>query len=157
MGVIGGTGSELWTGSFVFTIDNEVASCEGEICDFTSGTFFINEGTLFNFDFLFDTEQGPFSPLDGNPVFPIVTTIVPGFEALLSGGTIFPASDCIECFPTSNQIFGDFRFVMNGVVEGSTVTVTSNVPVPEPGTIVLLLSGLGAMGLRRLRRDKVPS
>jgi hypothetical protein len=149
IGVEGGTGSTLWTGSTIFTITS---------ANFTSDTFFILTGTITNFDFNFgNTEQGPFSSLEGS-AFPTVTTIVPGFEALLSGGTIFPVSACDGC-PTGtqrgNQIFGDFRFVLIDAVIGSTVTVTSN--VPEPGTLILMLSGLGAMVLRRPRRNKVPS
>jgi hypothetical protein len=153
LGVSGGTGSTLWTGSFTFTINNNTASCDGP-CNFTSGAFFINSGSITNFDFRFDTQQGPFSPLTGS-AFPIVTTIVPGFEALLSGGTISPLSACIDCSngtQIGNQIFGDFIFKMFGVVNGSTVTVTSNVPVPEPGTLILMVSGFAAIGLNRLRK-----
>ena len=158
LGVSGGTGSTPWPGSFTFTINNETASCD-DVCDFTSGAFFINAGTITNFDFSFDTLQGPFTALEGS-AFPIVTTIVPGFEALLSGGTISPLSACDGCgtgTQIGTQIFGDFVFNMDGVVNGTKVTVTSNVPVPEPGTMILLLSGLGAMGLRRLRRNKIPN
>ncbi len=158
LGVQGGGDQILWPGSVTFTIDNETASCDG-LCDFTSGAFFINAGTITNFDLTFDTLQGPFSPLAGS-AFPNVTTIVPGFEALLSGGTIFPLSACDGCgngTQIGTQIFGNFVFNMNGVVNGSKVTVTSNVPVPEPGTMILMLSGLGAIGLRRLRRNKVPN
>jgi hypothetical protein len=89
-----------------------------------------------------------------------VTTIVPFREAILSGGTISPLSacpleGCVSGTVIGNQIFGDFYFVMNGVFNPTVVTVTSN--VPEPGTMILVLSGLGAMGLRRLRRNKVPN
>jgi hypothetical protein len=146
----------LWPGSVTFTINSDDASCD-TTCNFTSGAFFINTGTITNFDFKFDTGQGPFTALEGS-AFPIVMTVVPGFEALLSGGTIFPGSPCFEgC--ASNEIFGDFVFEMDGVTLGSNgetnVTVTSN--VPEPASIILMLTGLGAMGLRRLRRNKVPS
>ena len=115
---------------------------------FCSGAFFINTGTITNFDFAFDTEQGPFTALEGS-AFPDITTIVPGFEALLSGGTIFPA--CFETCPTPTptQIFGNFFFAFQGVTLGpngtTTVTITSN--VPEPGTITLMLVGLAALGL----------
>lgn len=158
IGVDGGSGSTLWPGSFTFTINSDTAICDGP-CDFTSQAFFINAGTITNFDFKFDREQiPPFTNLGEGSVFPIVTTIVPNVEALLSGGTIFPLSACDGCpngTVRGNQIFGDWVFIMNGVVNGSKVTVTSN--VPEPGTLILMLSGLGAMGLRRLRRNKVPS
>jgi PEP-CTERM motif len=143
----------LWTGSVVFTINSDTALCD-VTCNFTSGPFFINAGTIHNFDFSFDRLQiGIFTAL-ADSAFPTVTTVTPFREAILSGGTIFPACDCSN---TTNQIFGDWVFEMTGVVNGSVVTVTSNVPTPEPGTMILLLSGLGAVGLRRLRRNKVPS
>lgn len=149
IGVLGGGDQVLWPGSETFTITT---------ANFSSQSFFINEGTITNFLVTFDTEQGPFTALEGT-AFPIVTTIVPGFEALLSGGTIFPA--CDGCEGASNQIFGNFFFELQGVTLGSNgvtnVTFTSNAPVPEPGTLILMLSGLGAMGLRRLRRNKLPT
>jgi hypothetical protein len=159
LGVKGGTGSTLWPGSVTFTIDFSTtgADCSAEsTCNFISPAFFINTGTITNFDFSFVTPQiPPFTAL-ADSVFPTITTVVPTLEAILSGGTISP---CPETCPanTTNQIFGDFYFVMNGVVNPTVVTVTSNVPLPEPGTMILVLSGLGAMGLRRLRRNKVPS
>jgi hypothetical protein len=153
LGVKGGTGSTLWPGSVTFAINNGTATCD-VTCNFISPSFFILTGTITNFDFLFDTPQiTGFSALAGS-AFPTVTTIVPFFEAILSGGTISPSCDCSN---TTNQIFGDFYFEMDGVVNGSSVTVTSNVSAPEPGTMILMLSGLGVMGLRRLRRNKAPS
>ena len=156
LGVKGGTGSTLWPGSVTFDINATSASCD-PTCDFISPAFFINTGTITNFLFHFDTTQGPFTALVGS-AFPTVTTLVEGHDALLSGGTIFPDPPLP---PTSNEIFGDFYFEMQGVTLGSNghtmVTVTSDVPLPEPGTMILVLSGLGAMGLRRLRRNKVPS
>jgi hypothetical protein len=87
-------------------------------------------------------------------VFPTLIIRQEFVDAVLTGGTIFPACDCSN---TTNQIFGDFYFVMNGVNNPTVVTVTSNVSAPEPGTMILMLSGLGVMGLRRLRRNKAPS
>jgi hypothetical protein len=157
LGVKGGTDSTLWPGSVTFTISSADAICD-VTCDFTSGSFFINKGTITNFLATFNTEQGPFSTLEGSAF--TVSTITPGFVALLSGGTIFPGSsesECTDCSVPANQIFGNFFFQLQGVTLGSNgetnVTFTSN--VPEPGTIILFLSGLAAVSLRRLRRNKV--
>ena len=153
IGVQGGSDAALWTGSVTLTITST---------NFSSGTFFIDTGTITNFDFVFHTQQGPFSVLQGS-AFPNITTIVPGFEALLSGGTIFPAteffttSECIECLPAGTTIVGNFFFGFQGVTLGpngtTTVTITSN--VPEPGTITLMLAGLAALGLLLLLGGKV--
>jgi PEP-CTERM motif len=159
LGVKGGTGSDLWPGSVTFTIDSTTAICNPETgCDFTSGAFFINTGTITSFDFSFDTTQGTFTAL-ADSVFPNIQTIVEGSEAVLSGGTILPpaCSDCTPPTPGPNQIFGDFYFEMHGVTLGSNGITKVTVTSPEPGTMILMLSGLGAMGLRRLRRNKVPS
>ncbi|HEV2991747.1 MAG TPA: PEP-CTERM sorting domain-containing protein [Candidatus Angelobacter sp.] len=151
IGVLGSGDQTLWPGSETFHITT---------VNFASPSFFINEGTITNFLVTFTTEQGPFTALAGS-AFPTVTTIVPGFEALMSGGTIFPLSACDGCgdgTQIGNQIFGSFFFELRGLTLGSNgtdVTFTSN--VPEPGTMILLLSGLGAMGLLRLRRNKAPN
>jgi hypothetical protein len=160
LGVKGGTGSTLWPGSVTFTIDSSTATCD-VTCDFISPAFFINTGTITSFDFSFDTTQGTFTALEDS-VFPNVQTIVEGSEAVLSGGTISPLSACpiTECLSGTvigNQIFGDFYFEMQGVTLGSNGITKVTVTSPEPGTMILVLSGLGAMGLRRLRRNKVPS
>lgn len=149
LGVKGGTGSTLWTGSTTFTIDNDI---DGNTF---SGVFFIDTGMITNFEFSFNENQVTvFSALaaEAGNIFPTVMTILPGFEAILSGGTIFPADPPAASDPV---LFGDFQLVVNGGLDGSVVTVTSN--VPEPGTMILMLSGLGVLGLRRLRRKKVAS
>jgi hypothetical protein len=153
LGVKGGTGSTLWPGSITFAINNETATCD-VTCNFISPSFFIDTGTITNFDFLFTTVQTTGFSVLADSVFPTLIIRQEFVDAVLTGGTISPACDCSN---TTNQIFGDFYFEMDGVVNGTSVTVTSNVPLPEPGTMILVLSGLGVMGLRRLRRNKVPS
>jgi hypothetical protein len=158
LGVKGGTGSTLWPGSVTFTINPTTtgSDCSAETtCNFISPAFFINTGTITNFDFNFATtpQITGFSVL-ADSVFPTLTIVNATTEAILSGGTISPACDCSN---TANHIFGDFYFELQGVLNPTVVTITSNVPVPEPGTMILMLSGLGAMGLRRLRRNKVSS
>jgi len=153
LGVRGGGDQTLWPGTVTFTIDTDSASCD-TTCDFTTPAFFIDEGTITAFDITFDTPQGVFSVEEGS-AFGNLETVIPGIEAIISGGTIFPGSQCIECSPEGNQIFGNFVLDMNGVTLGNNaqtlVTVTS-VVVSEPGTLILMLSGLGFLGLYRLRR-----
>lgn len=154
LGVRGGGDQTLWPGTFTFTIDSDSASCD-TTCDFTTEAFFINEGTITQFDITFDTTQGPFSVEEGS-AFGNLVTVIPGIEAIISGGTIFPGSLCIECSPEGNQIFGNFVLDMNGVTLGSNgvTLVTVSSAVPEPGTLILMLTGLGFLGLYRLRRKQ---
>jgi hypothetical protein len=76
-----------------------------------------------------------------------------------------PSPNCPEiegtCSPSEGNEAADFRMFVQGDdlanLGGQSFTVNGTLlaaPVPEPGTIILLTSGLGAMGLRRLRRNK---
>jgi len=155
LGVKGGGDDSLWPGSMSFTVVNDGNGF------FRTESFFINEGSITNFLASFDTPQpGGFSTLEGSA---FLVTGLSDTDALLTGGTILPFAACpFELCQNGTQtenniIYGDFYFAMQGAVNGSVVTFTSNSSVPEPASMILMLTGLGAMGLRRLRRNKVPS
>jgi PEP-CTERM motif len=154
IGVKGDGDAAPWTGSTSFTVNCGIGPIT---CDtFGSQTFVLgsDDQPLTSFLFTFGTPQGDFSALADNPICPNVQTIVPGLEALLSGCTILPPSDCSECAfsDSSNTLSGDFFFELDGVINGTTVGIVSN--TPEPGTMILLGSGLSAIGVRRLRRRR---
>jgi len=153
LGVKGGGDDSPWPGSMSFTISNDQNGF------FRTASFFITEGSITNFLASFNTPQpGGFSTLEGSA---FTVTGLSDTDAFLSGGTILPLSACpFECAngtQIENQIFGDFYFATQGAVNGSVVTFTSNSSVSEPASMILVLTGLGAMGLRRLRRNKAPS
>jgi len=152
LGVKGDGDASPWTGtlSVLMSPDTTGVSCTENLCNFTSITFDSNVN-ITNFDYLFSQSQGtPFSVVEGS-IFPILTIIsdvnTAHPEAILSGGIICAVS-AEEC----PGVTTDFYLVTDGVKQGTTVTYTSN--VPEPGTLILMLSGFGAFGLRRLRLKK---
>jgi hypothetical protein len=166
IGVKGGTGSVLWTGSAVFNINSDVSvggttSCSEGQCDFTSEVFF-SSNDLFNFDYLFDRPQNVGFSVTGDSAFNELT-VVSGIdtatpEAILAGGLVIGCGDCVTTFirafsPAAANGLAEFQLEMNGVIDGTSVTVTSNVPMPapEPTSVVLMLSGLAVFGLRRFR------
>lgn len=162
IGVRGCTGacSVLWddVNGITFTINSDNATgCDTTAgCQFTSTGFF-SDTNITNFDFAFGAPQpGGFSPTADSAFQTVIP--VSASEAILTGGTIFPPTP-ILLFDviSSTNITGDFQFEIDGVASGTTVTILSNAPVPEPGTIILLGSGLGAVALRRLRRSKTGS
>jgi hypothetical protein len=129
--------------------------------DFTSNGFFITDGgtiSSFLYDFLGVAQPGGFS-VTADSAFQTLQSNGDNTAAVLSGGTVFPPP-CTSCgfsalafAPASTDITGDFQFEMNHVANGTKVDVSSDrpLPAPEPGTLILLGSGLGLLGLRRLR------
>jgi hypothetical protein len=165
IGVKGGGGSVLWTGSVtvLFEPGQDGVTCgTNGLCSYDTTNssveaYFINEGTITDFAYSFDQSQTTAFSLAADNVFPILTIIndvnTADPLAFLSGGTIGPA--CVEDCPAVT-IAGDFALEASNVVEGTLATFTSNVPIPtpEPGTIVLLSTGIGYLGLMRRRRSK---
>jgi hypothetical protein len=142
VGVQGCCDSILWPGTVTLTITNN---------DFTSGGFFINSGMITSFLIHSDTAFIFNSAIAGETVTPSGVAVT---DATLSGFTILP-QPIILLAPTALDptappvITGNFAFrVLNG--QGDVLTFST--PVPEPGTMILLGTGLSALGLRRLRR-----
>ena len=117
--------------------------------------FFDNRtgANIVAFDFFWDQIQpgNEFFPenfmVREGSLFTILDVISPTHVRLSGAAGVF-IPPCFGDSCTASESFALFVDGMNG-----TVTVT----VPEPGTMILMLSGLGALGLRRLRRNKVPS
>ena len=157
LGVKGDGDASPWTGTLSVLMETNPTlgvTCTDGFCNYISQTFDSNVN-ITNLDYFFDRSQGtvannPFSVVEGS-IFPILTIIsdvnTANPEAILSGGIIC-AVNSEEC--PSGTI--DFYLVTEGAVQGTTVTYTSN--VAEPGTLILMLSGFGAFGLRRLRQKK---
>lgn len=88
------------------------------------------------------------------PAFQLPLTLVCSFCTSI---TATPDGAIITfLFPTGAGGFlngDDFQIELVGFSQGSIIGIT---PVPEPGTLMLLATGLGALGLRR-RRQKLTS
>lgn len=155
LGVKGDGDQSPWTGtlSVVMEPTSPGVTCSGGVCDFASVTF-DSTVDIRDMDYLFNESQSTaFSVVDGS-VFPILT-VVSGVgtanpEAILSGGIICAITD--DSCPNGVT---DFFLVTNGVVQGTTVNYTSNVPlVSEPATLILMASGLGVICFRRRRQKQ---
>jgi len=162
-----GIGSQVWGDgagagsiSVFFSPSTPGVTCVGGVCSYTTlsaDAFFINSGSITDFKYSFDQSQSTGFSVAVDSVFNLLTIVndigSSNPIAFLSGGTIVPA--CIDtCTFDSPTIPGEFLLEASGVTEGTTVTFTSNVPIPtpEPASLGLLLSGLGVLAVRRLRK-----
>ena len=166
-----GDGTGAGSISIFFDPSTPGVTCSGGVCDYVTpssglfGPFFITSGSITDFEYSFDQLQNTGFSVAADSVFPTLTILNDVSSsnpiAFLSGGSITPAPIITltlfsPLISASNSVSGDFLLEAAGVVEGTTGTFTSNVPlpVPEPASITLMLSGLGAIGVRRLRRAK---
>lgn len=151
LGVKGDGDQNPWTGSLMVVMQPSTlgVTCADQLCNFSSQTF-DSTVDITDFDYLFSESQTTaFSVVDGS-IFPILTIIadvgtsLP--EAILSGGTI-----CGTIDEVCESGVTDFYLITDGVQQGTTLKITSNVPIPspEPGTMLLVLAGVGAIGFGR--------
>lgn len=154
LGVKGDGDASSWTGSITVLMEPSTlgVTCTSGLCNFSSATF-DSTVDITDFDYLFSQSQSTaFSVIDGS-LFDVLTIVADVTsetpEAILSGGTICGVNDEV-----CESGVTDFFLLTDDVVQGTTLTITSNVPIPspEPGTMILVLAGIGAIGFgRRLR------
>ena len=138
---IDATGSDSCPGAFGAIVDTSGAPLYGDAI--TSIDFTVLNGSVANLT------------ADSTSALPDFASTPTGFE--LSGSIGIPAgcltvrdaktcyTDVLITFPNTEGLAGDTRL---------RVTAVNGVPVPEPGTAVLLLAGLGATAIRRARRRR---
>ncbi len=164
----GGVGSNSFTGTLGITFTAAGgATCNnfnenGSVCTLLTPIFMNATGAdITNFGFFFNMPQPPPFTTDSFSMFQVVTTLS-NSAVILSGGTIPPFVGGNNNNGLSNNNIngvnnsvGEFAISFEGVVEGSQLTVISN--VPEPATGLLLLIGFGAMVARRKRLSRLRS
>jgi hypothetical protein len=158
IGVKGGTGSTPWNGS---TTQFCATACNLTLPN-VEIPYFNNTGDIIaSFDFKWDRPQGAFTLLNDpsfgflNAQFVFPSNFDPNAPEVflnLIGVNITSSPACEgSCFhPASSE----FNLVINGGVGRLDVASSNTLAVPEPGTILLLGPGLGAIALIRLRRKR---
>ncbi|SRR6266403_592973 len=170
IGVKGGTGSVEWDGS---TTQFCAVTCNLTLPDNEVPYFNSTGDIIASFDFKWDTPQGDFTaltdpdagffnaqlvfPENFNPNAPEVILNLIGLTIANSPACGSDDDDKAE-ESCSHPPASEFSLVVNGGSGLLTITSSSTLaPVPEPGTMILLGSGLGAVALRKLRRRKIAS
>jgi len=166
-----GTGTIGFDGTAMFTISDGSNCIDSDVqgirsCSAITPTFGNLTGkdiTSLEFDFpLTGPNQGVFSAGANSP-FNKVDTVLPGFEAIYSGGdithncTTSEIADGVSCDPGADFKTSEFTIGFAEVLvplNGSVTLAFSSVPdptstVPEPPAAALMLTGIGIIGVVR--------